>query len=360
MSTYFIDESGHTGDAARTGAKFDFGPQPMFSLACVGVDDLASLEGEFARLKTLYGVQSAELKSSSIRNKHGFVRDLVTYLKRQRCPIFIEVVDKKFFICAYIVSTVLMPPVGEVDLTPEAHFLRNIFADYLHAHIPDRVLRSIIGACDHPSTDTIERMFAGLARWLSQRADDIVKGALRFVDDTWSDFKQLAPGEDYLRFLPIPDKGKREQTYWMLPNLSSFTNIYARLNLYHGGNVSDVTLVHDEQAHFDAILTNAKCAVEGLSGHEYVIEVPNADYRFTQKARLRFERSGGSVGIQVADCLAGFVVRYAADGFCSKGVDDATAETFQHLLTMTDAKRGAGVNFVLASRDIARLGVHID
>lgn len=111
MRTYYIDESGNTGDAVRTGEKFDFGAQPLFTLACIGIDDPASLKGELARLKTLHAVQGVELKSSSIRNKPGFVRDLIAYLKRQCCPLFIEVVDKKFFICAHVVSTLLMPPV---------------------------------------------------------------------------------------------------------------------------------------------------------------------------------------------------------------------------------------------------------
>jgi hypothetical protein len=360
MSAYYIDESGNTGDAVRTGDKFDFGAQPMFTLACVGIIDLANLESELARLKTLHGVQSTELKSSSIRNKPGFMRDLVTYLKRQRCPVFIEVVDKKFFICAHVVSTLFMPPVGEVAFSPQAHFLRNVFAEYLREHISNVVLRSIIDACDHPSPDAIDRMFTELAHWLNQRDDDIARGALRFIDDTWSDFKQLAPDEDYMRFLPIPDEGKQGQTYWMLPNLSSFANIYARIDLYCGGNISDVTLVHDEQLQFDAILTNTKNAAENLSSHECMTNVASADFRFRQKAKLRFEKSSKSAGIQIADCLAGFAMRYVLDTQGSKSSDHAMAATFRYLLTMTDAERGAGINFMLTSQDLRRLDVHID
>lgn len=40
IETYFLDDSGSSGDLVGTGSALDFGQQPVFVLACVGVDDL--------------------------------------------------------------------------------------------------------------------------------------------------------------------------------------------------------------------------------------------------------------------------------------------------------------------------------
>jgi hypothetical protein len=344
------------------GGKFDFGDQPMFTLACIGIDDLAALESEIERLKALHKVQGGEIKSSSIRSKPLFVHDLIAFLKQQRAPVFIEVVDKKFFICANIVSTLILPAANEVNFTSEAHWLRNVIAEYLRVHIPDAIMRSVIDACDRPSNEAVGHVFAVLLEWLGSRpgTDEVAAGTVRFLEDTQTDFKQLGPDEDFARFLPIPDKGKRDQTYWMLPNLSSFTNIYARINFHHRGRLTGVKLVHDEQAHFDQILIQAKAAAENLASLGFVIEVPHADFWFVEHADLIFEKSTNSTGLQAADCLAGFVMRYVLNSLRSPDLaDEASAMTFHRILTMTDLAVGVGVNFVLTSSDIRRLGVYI-
>jgi Protein of unknown function (DUF3800) len=359
-ATYYLDESGNTGDAIRAGDKLDFGAQPMFTLAGIGIDDLTALATELTRLKAVHRLRGAELKSSSIRNKPLFLADLIGYLKQQGAPVFIEVVDKKFFICAHLVNTLFLPAIGNIDFTPEDQFLCNTIAEYLAAYMPETILRSVVIACDQPSRESLTRIFDALAEWLGSKPfnDQVAAGALRFLDDTRAEFKEQDPNEDFTRFLPIPDKGKRDQTYWMLPNLSSFTNIYARINLYHNGNLSGVKLVHDEQSHFDAILIKAKETAERLAASNDVIKVSYADYHFRQKATLSFEKSTSNVGLQVADCLAGFVMRHVLDGLGNgRPIDRAGAIAFRLLLSMTNAKRGSGVNFVLTSSDMRRLGI---
>jgi hypothetical protein len=64
-STYYVDESGNTGDLVRSGGDVGFDSQPVFVLACVGCDDTEALATEIERLKVLHQVQAPELKSSS-------------------------------------------------------------------------------------------------------------------------------------------------------------------------------------------------------------------------------------------------------------------------------------------------------
>ena len=39
MTAYFVDESGNSGDLARTAHDLSFGGQPIFSLAAISVAD---------------------------------------------------------------------------------------------------------------------------------------------------------------------------------------------------------------------------------------------------------------------------------------------------------------------------------
>lgn len=52
--SYYIDESGNTGDLARYDGLLGFGDQPYFSLAAVGIPDIALVESKrsTATLKT--------------------------------------------------------------------------------------------------------------------------------------------------------------------------------------------------------------------------------------------------------------------------------------------------------------------
>ena len=64
MLNYYIDESGNTGDVLSTGNDFDFSGQPIFSLACVGVDQTEKLDEFIHKLKSKYKIQGKELKST--------------------------------------------------------------------------------------------------------------------------------------------------------------------------------------------------------------------------------------------------------------------------------------------------------
>lgn len=361
ITEYFLDESGNTGDLARPGAHFDFGQQEVFALSCVGVANVSALGDELNRLKSVHRVQAPELKSSAVRDKPKLLADLADYIERMRMPLMIEVVDKRFMIAANMANTIVMPPVGDVDQTPKAQWIRNVMAEYIHARAPTAVFEAFVAACDAPSGASVANAFGALFTWLqSETRDEVSYGIGRSVADSFDEFKEMGPQtkEAQQRFLPPPDIGKRGQSIWMLPNLTSFTNIYARLNRLHGRKIGSITLFHDEQHHFDNILHDAKRMAEGLAQAGAAPPVRNADYTFEEQARLVFLGSHASPGIQAADVLAGFLMRYVKDSlFGKRAPTDESQVAFQRLLGLSEPTEGRGVNFVLATADVMKLGV---
>lgn len=360
VSRYYLDESGNSGDLARSGAQLDFAGQEMFALACVGVDDEDALGCELTRLAERYRVRSTEISSMALRKKPDFVSDLITYLIERDLPVMIELVDKRFMVAANIVNTLVMPPVGACDTTLEAQWLRNVLAEYIHITAPASVLTTYLAACDAPSIERLKVVFQTLIGWAEVTPpSDVAKAVRDFAIDSYGDFLEEADGDEcaWQRYLPLPDQNKRGQSIWMLPNLTSLTNVYARINRRHGRRVGNITLIHDEQAHFEAILENAKGATERLVLDDAVPPQRVSDYHFEESATLAFARSGRTFGIQAADVLAGFVMRYAKRILYEGHVPSpAERKAFSSLLVLSDPERAEGVNYVLASADMLRLG----
>ncbi len=119
---YFIDESGNTGDLARSDATSRLEISQSFSLAAVAVPDELSLIAEIERLRVKHGIQGNELKSSALTDKPGFVLDIVRYLCAGGHPYFLEVVDKKYQLSCYITQGQLLPPIPGVPDDERLHY----------------------------------------------------------------------------------------------------------------------------------------------------------------------------------------------------------------------------------------------
>lgn len=352
---YFIDESGNTGDLARSDGGFAFGDQPIFSLAAVAVRDELSLMAEIERLRVRHGIHGNELKSSALTDRPEFVLDIIRYFCAGGHPYFLEVVDKKYLISCYITQGQLLPPApGEPD-DERLHDVRNVVADYLYERAPDEVFLKYLAACKVPSDATLRAQLEALLEFARSAPEDEVQsvavydGATSALDEYAT---ALSDGKDkaYLKFLPVPDESKRGKPIWMLPNLSAFTNIYARINLYEKGNVSTVRLIHDEQVHFDDILQASKKTTESLRERADEVFTPHANFDFRESATLSFSRSADSMGLQVADVLAVFCMRYAKDFFARrKRPSQAAHETYNLLIQFTNPLNGVGINHVMSS-----------
>ncbi|NJM34388.1 MAG: DUF3800 domain-containing protein [Rhodomicrobium sp.] len=362
IKCFYLDESGNSGDAALPGVAFDFGDQQIFALACVGSADAAGLEVELTRLAVKHRIQSAELKSTNLTNKPGVAADIAAFLEAAQLPLFIEVVDKRFFIAAHMINHLIMPAVGDVDFSSEGQWLRNVFAEYLYREAPTAAFATFVAACGSPSNSSVETCFNAALGWLKQTPsqDEVGMGLLHFANDSFNDFGSEAAERDkaFERYLPIPDEGLSGKRIWMLPSLTSLTNIYARINHYRDGAMAGVTLLHDEQLHFEAILHDAKATLERLAATNEAPRVRFADYAVIKGAELEFGQSRDHAGIQAADVLAGFVMRYVRDVLVGKmPADPCASETFHKIVGLGNPRRGLGVNFVMPTQNLLRLGV---
>jgi hypothetical protein len=116
-----------------------------------------------------------------------------------------------------------------------------------------------------------------------------------------------------------------------------------------------VRLVHDEQHHFDGIFGAGKTAAEALRERAREVYTPHSDFDFVQTAPLVFARSIDSVGLQVADVLAGLAMRCVKNLCARRAVEPNAREAFDMLLKASDPRTAVGVNLMVATRVAAAL-----
>lgn len=357
-STFYLDESGNTGGlTSQDGLRF--GGQPLFVLACLGVDNLTPLANEVARLRQAHRLQAAELKFAAVRRKPGFVVELLSFMRAADLPVVIEAVDKRFVICTNVIECLIMPPYSPIDFGPEARAIKNVFADYLAHFIPDVVLLAFIQACERETHADLAVAFAALNDWLAPLArNDVTDGLRLFAGETYSDFKGFDAGDRtvFEHYLPAPDTTRRGNRVWMLSHVTSLINIYARINMMRDRDLSGVRLVHDEQMQFDAALIDGKVLSEGPLGRK-MPPMPMADFGFDGKAQLEFRNSTAEFGIQLADLLAG-MVSHCTRPFMKGGdgkLPDGWIEAMRAIARLDDERRARGTNFVMPTPALLRL-----
>lgn len=355
MLNYYIDESGNTGDVLSTGDDFGFSGQPIFSLACVGVDQTEKLDGFICELKEKYNIQGKELKSTKIyRKKPEFIIDLIDFLGRENIPIFIEVVDKKYFISANIVNCHVLPAYSSTPETIYSQKARNDYADFIYYNAPNSVFNKFINACKCPSNETLSESFNEIQSFVKGYlpSNEFSVFLLKNIEESVKDYDKLKlinQKEAHFKFIPLPDSSKKGKSIWMLPNLSSFTSIYARINQYQDGRIAKVSIIHDEQAHFDEIISINKKLLEGINMNNS-IATRTAKYAFSGSASLQFSESHEYVAIQVADILAGLAMRYTQEKIEGKRSNEKIITAYNRILRMSDPRRGVGVNLVTTTK----------
>lgn len=355
---YFVDESGHGGDVVKALRSSNYAGQPVFALACVTFVDELGLQSKVERIKASFNVTDGELKSGDIKKRPRMALELFEALCVHDAEIMIEVVDKRFFVCMNIVSFLLLPFSGQAENDPRLTLFRNAFAEHICEHAPDAVLTSFLEACSSPANQAVKDCLLAVLDALECDAKhDEVSGAICLVArDRLAELATQDPDTGWNDFLPPPDKNKGGKPVWLLPNLSSLMNVYARINLARRGNVQAVEIIHDEQAQFDDILRDGKTLAESISDYSTLPLTPHSDFRFEEAATLQFGRSHEHLGIQLADVLAGFIMQYVKG---KPSYRKRHENAFQMLLSLSDPHRGIGINFVMPTKAIRQLGVTI-
>ena len=313
----------------------------------VGVENELSLEQEINRLRERHGIRLDELKSSARRERPEFTHEVVKLVCTERYPFFLEIMDKKFFLATHITSCQLLPPIRSLAADPRTHFFQNLVADYIFERVPNAVFAKFIEACMSPSHKTLTAEVGALIEFARADTDagEVASGVCDLASIALNDYEEArAEGREnvFFEYLPSPDNNKHQKQVWILPNLSAFTHIYARINLYEKGQVANVRLIHDEQLQFDEILENSKGTAEALKERAAEMFTPHASFNFKETASLSFASSTKSVGIQVADILAGFSMRYVRDFFADlANVSPVAHQTYDLLRRHTNETNGS-------------------
>jgi hypothetical protein len=176
----------------------------------------------------------------------------------------------------------------------------------------------------------------------------------QMVRDAIVEYKEMRVQDSHahFRFLPSPDLNKHGKNVWMLPNLTSLTNIYARINRFCKRRLDGVCIVHDQQLELDEILRGAKQSAEAMKESGAVPHVPFADYNFSESASLEFAHSHESIGIQVADVLSGTAMRYyrSLHAGATANPPAEIARAMKALRDSGDPRTGHGLNQVVPTR----------
>jgi hypothetical protein len=347
---FYMDESGNTGDIATTNDMLNFGGQQVFSLVALGIPDEEPLTQALNTLRRKHNVQAAELKLSKIlKRKPEFALDAIDLLTKSAFPFFIEVVDKRYQLAVSITNGFIWPPYFNTAESQSTVWLKNIFADYIYYKVPNHVLYEFVRCMREPSNEKTGGYFDLLKNSVSDDSHEVARAIYEQIEESKDDFRLVTEREGdraHLRFLPIPDIGKREQAVWMLPNFSSFTNIYARINLHLSGELKGCRIFHDEQDHFDEIIAEAKLQAEGADMASATFKPPHSDYNFKQVADMFFKTSPESTGIQLADIVAGLSMRWYQAHMQQDNDTEILDKAMDRLLRHSNRNRGIGINVV--------------
>lgn len=355
---FYLDESGNTGGISQKAFLSSYGGQNIFTLAAIGIPDEVEANAKISLLLNQFNINSKELKSSSIyKKKSQFIVDLFTLIKKEGWPVFIEAVDKKFMLTANLINSLIFPGYCFEEETRETNYIRNVFAEYLYTCLPDEIYTSFLHLCETPSPQGLTSLINQFICVMKENQNEVSYAISHSLSMTRDDVENniLGTDDDISAFLPIPDDGKRGKRVWMLPNLSSFTNIYARINLFMNGDLSEVKIYHDEQAQFDQVIEVAKHDVENMpfDGTWFVSDSTN--YKFEERADLFFKVSHESIGIQISDILAGFTRLYIEQIRNDQNIDNEIQKAHRILMTMNREELGLGINMVVSTQDFNKI-----
>ena len=355
-SNYYLDESGNSGDLATKKSGSKFGGQPIFSLACVGLNDLAHANEFIKLLKTIYGLESDELKSEDLYFKQPeVILDVAKYIFENRIPIIVEVVDKRYCVSTAIVGHQIIPP---YDSPPDDDGLiqavRNEISDFLSFNMSPACYAAFYKSCMEPSEENLLESMEALKCFLESDdgAFEYSKFAVDNINetiDTYLMFKrQFGEGDSVKKFIPLPDDSNNGDSIALLPHIHCQFNILARLNKYHLKDLADVVMHHDVQDQFGQSIRSCIRTLKNAKFPGGVPEVLTADFILKDEPAFRFVKSEESLGVQFADLLAGFVSRYI-NGCFYKNLDvlDTYHKTFRYIVSYNRPMSPLGVNFVL-------------
>ncbi|HFK3782956.1 TPA: DUF3800 domain-containing protein [Klebsiella oxytoca] len=229
---------------------------------------------------------------------------------------------------------------------------KNKFAEELTSVADTTALEKYIDCCLNPTEENLIVSFESTKDTINNNKNEFEFHDLliRCLDETLDDYRILKEEEGdnaVLRFLPVPDKSKSDKFIWLLPHISSLSNIVFRLNEEYGKDISRIKLHHDKQVQLDSIL---KENLSGLLDLDVVTpSIKGLNYSVDVIPSITFEDSKHEIGIQIADIISGFVVRYTLDRiYNGKGNEEKYHIASSLIEGMnSNGKNTVGINYVM-------------
>lgn len=356
--SYYMDESGNTGDLISRTGDLGFSCQPIFTLSCIGISELSKVEDFISFLKLKYGLEDNELKSSDIYFKKPEVfLELAKFITKERLPFLVELVDKKYCVAVSIVNHHIMPPYYmpiDRELDGSSQFIRNGLADCLTSRINESAFKEFCKVCKEPSEINLISSMNALKKlfYCDFKKTDFNEITVKSINESLDDYQvmksEVGVEKAVKNFIPLPDDTEKGKSIKLLPHVHSIYNIIARLNKYHLKKVSDITLFHDKQNEFGFILKSCKDNIVNEDFNEIHPPTHHSDYDVVEDINLEFVDSKKNAGIQIADLLAGYFNRYI-NGLLYKNVhiDEIYHTIFREFRKNFNAMSPLGVNFVI-------------
>lgn len=351
---FYLDESGTTGDLISKKFDLDFFRQPIFTHACVSCEDEKKVNKFISQLKIEHEIHEEELKSECLYfDKPQAILEIVKYLNKNNMIYLCEIMDKKYDIAVSIVNHLIAPTLDNPEPEKFSKIRMDIY-DYVAIKAPDECYFKFRELCLNQSEDTLRGMFDSLRNFFNNQKPKFFNISLinKNLKEKKLEYKKLNKiyKDECLKFFhPIPDFDKSKNENKILPNVLSFYNLLLRLNKYHLGELSEAKLHHDIQIEYSTTLQYciANIRKQDFSDRE---ETPYINPHITEEPYLTFIDSKNSIGIQLADILAGFLNRYI-NGVCYKqiDVDPIYNDIFNRMLKFNKINPPSclGLNFVL-------------
>lgn len=319
---FYLDESGNAGDINPKvfNGKLKI-EQPVFAIAGIGYpsDCKGELDYYVQYIRRKYNVPNSELKAKSLyRSNPDVFVDIVSFLKQNRFPVFVELNDKRYFIACKIIE-LIFKNAREIGTHPQVIYdLTRYYSDFICKELDDNLLAEFaqvsIKRSPHMLNQWLDKILCFLGKHDSIEAD-ILYGNLKSVAKSYKDDAQQIPIA-HEQYLPEPDKNQRGEIIALLPHIPALISVLQRIIKFTTDiGVTDLRIIHDEQRQFEHILLEsintmqdpeikkmiALCAVDEITATRS-LTIPD-------DIKVDFGVSRDEIGIQIADLLAGTLMR---------------------------------------------------
>jgi len=348
----YIDESGNTGETLINNGKLNFVDQPYYALTGLLISDSikSDLVSYIQTKKTEYRIQSPELKAKNIYKKQpGLIIDIVNYIICKSIPVFIELMDKHFYLNIQIIEHIIVPSYS-LPLTNDNMQYKNILASNITPYLSNDIYNQFVIACKEYSAVELEKLFQILLIHFSNTNNGELKKNIELTIEDYNE-KKAHSTDAYKSFLPIPDKNHRNRLIHLLPNYHAFTNLIGRVEKYRVDfKTGDYEIVHDEQKQFDIIYKKAldimkERDIDSVVANTIISE--RARFNINKDLKLEFVDSKQELMVQLSDLISGFVMRFWKD--LSENNFENNSRFFSAFKKLTYPVNGAtmGINFVV-------------